>query len=77
MKINTKIAYITGTSSGIGHALAQQLLEANYFVVGLGRSNNIKHSNYEFISLDLRKVNDVQNFNFKQSPAGERNLINN
>ena len=75
--MKTKIAYITGTSSGIGHALALQLLEAEYFVVGLGRSNNIKHSNYEFISLDLRKVEDVQNFNFKQIPADERILINN
>lgn len=77
MNPKTKIAYITGTSSGIGHALALQLLEVNYFVVGLGRSNNIKHSNYEFISLDLRKVEDVQNFNFKQIPADERILINN
>ena len=76
-KMKPKIAYITGTSSGIGHALALKLLNENYFVIGLGRSNNIKHSNYEFISLDLRKADVVQNFNFKQIPATERVLINN
>ena len=72
-----KIAYITGISSGIGHALALTLLDANYFVYGIGRSNNIKHANFEFILLDLRKVETVQNFNFRQVTATERILINN
>jgi benzil reductase ((S)-benzoin forming) len=72
-----KIAYITGVSGGIGKALSLELLNAGFFVYGIGRSNNIKHPNFEFIPLDLRKIDLVQNFNFFQRPAAQRLLINN
>ena len=46
--------YITGTSSGIGFALANLLLkDSNNIVIGLSRRNNIEHKNYHHITHDL------------------------
>ena len=46
--------YITGTSSGIGLGLANQLLinESNK-VTGFSRTNTIAHANFRFIPFDL------------------------
>lgn len=57
--------FITGTSRGIGHSLAQLLLnDANNYVIGFSRSCTIKHSNYEHISLDLNDLTAVKSFKF-------------
>lgn len=77
MTDKNKIAYITGVSGGIGKALTQELLNAGFFVYGIGRKSSIKHPEFEFIELDLRKIDLVQNFNFFQRPAAQRVLINN
>jgi benzil reductase ((S)-benzoin forming) len=46
--------YITGTSSGIGYAIANLLLKKpNNLVVGISRRNKIEHKNYHHISHDL------------------------
>lgn len=46
--------YITGTSSGIGFAIATLLLkDTNNIVVGISRRNKIEHQNYHHISHDL------------------------
>lgn len=46
--------YITGTSSGIGRALANELLlQPDTYVVGLGRTPGPRHERYEHILFDL------------------------
>jgi benzil reductase ((S)-benzoin forming) len=46
---------ITGTSRGIGEALAQKILESGNTVLGVarGRSDALKSTNYHHLSLDL------------------------
>lgn len=71
--------YITGTSRGIGKALAEHLLrDNNNHVTGISRSNTIKHKNYYHVSLDLSKHENVESFKFKQHKDAERiALVNN
>ena len=48
---------ITGTSSGIGHELCKILLEnQDNKVIGIGRTQNIEHTNYRHIPLDLNNL---------------------
>ena len=57
--------YITGTGKGIGRALALLLLEnENNYVIGISRSNEIKHEHFEFIKLDLVDFHQTENFQF-------------
>ncbi|MGB0657005.1 MAG: SDR family NAD(P)-dependent oxidoreductase, partial [Flavobacteriaceae bacterium] len=37
-----KIVLITGTSKGIGKALAAKMLKENYFVIGASREGTVK-----------------------------------
>ena len=71
--------YITGTSRGIGKAIAELLLEnETNLVIGLSRSNTISHRNYKHITIDLSDLNNVRNFEFEN--VGDSNrivLINN
>jgi len=57
--------FITGVSRGIGKALAEELLKnkTNY-VIGLGRTSTIEHKQFEFISIDLRKLELVKSYKF-------------
>lgn len=71
------IVYITGTSSGIGKALAELLLEQNHKVIGLSRRQTIEHPNYTHISIDLSDVEEVQTFNFPVNDKDDIVLINN
>lgn len=48
-----KIAYITGVSRGLGHALALHFLSNDWKVVGIGRAHAIEHPNYTAIELNL------------------------
>lgn len=73
---NNKIAYITGCSKGIGNAIALELLNQSYHVIGLSRTNTIEHPNFSFISLDLSDLEAVKNFTFTKT-ADEVILINN
>ena len=43
---------ITGTSRGIGYAIAKNLLKHNVTVIGISRKHTIKHKNYFAISFD-------------------------
>ncbi len=70
--------FITGTSRGIGHALAQKALELNHKVVGISRTQTITHDNYTHITLDLSSVSQVENFKFSpQESTEDIVLINN
>jgi len=57
--------YITGTSKGIGKAVAEALLEDEQNkVVGISRSVTIEHPNYQHEKLDLNNLYGVSTFNF-------------
>ena len=52
-----KIALVTGTSSGIGAAVAGQLLQKDWQVVGIARRVSVlKDANFRQLSLDLSDV---------------------
>ncbi len=54
---------ITGVSSGIGHALADQYLSRADRVLGVSRrtpSDLVDHPNFKFATMDLTEVNAVQ-----------------
>lgn len=57
--------FISGTSRGIGKALAEELLKTeNNYVIGFSRTNSIKHVHFEFIKIDLTKPEQVNDFRF-------------
>ncbi|MCH2233950.1 MAG: SDR family NAD(P)-dependent oxidoreductase [Crocinitomicaceae bacterium] len=54
----SKLALLTGTTKGIGRALLDELLEKNYFVLGIARSEApIQNENYRHIKADLADFN--------------------
>ena len=71
--------YITGTSKGLGKALAENLLlKENNFVMGVSRKQTIEHKNYSHIFIDIDKIEDLDNFYFKEfDDAKKIVLINN
>lgn len=68
---------ITGTSQGIGKAIAQRFLMENYDVIGIDRQEaKIKHKNYTHYSLDIReydKLPDIKDINILINNAGTQN----
>lgn len=71
-----KIAYVTGSSRGIGKALVKLLLQNGYEVVGISRTNDFTADNYRFDQLDLTDISAVKNYVFDIS-GDEVVLINN
>jgi 3-oxoacyl-[acyl-carrier protein] reductase len=52
---------ISGTSRGLGHALAEHFLETGYSVSGCSRGDaTIEHSSYEHSCVDVRNEAEVQ-----------------
>lgn len=49
--------FITGTSSGLGYALTQEVLQANNRVVGIGRNHPHQAENYYPVESDLSHAN--------------------
>jgi len=71
-----KVAYITGSSSGIGKALCEQLLGEGFHVIGISRKNDIAHPNFEFIACDLADLSQASKLSFHKK--GELTvLVNN
>lgn len=70
-------AYITGASSGIGKALAEELLNNGHKVTGISRRNTIKHSNYTHQKVDFRSFNQINDFAFTANIEEDIILINN
>lgn len=55
-----KYYFITGTSKGLGNAIAMQLLEkGDCKVIGISRSNTIDHPDYRHITLDLSDIDKL------------------
>jgi len=53
----TRLALVTGTTSGIGAALAKQLLQRGWEVAGVARRTPaIENSRYHHLAVDLRDV---------------------
>ncbi len=57
--------FITGTSSGIGKALVEQLLldEKNY-IFGFSRTNSLKNERFTHQKVNLANLEEVKNLNF-------------
>jgi len=73
------IFYITGTSSGIGKALAEQALKIEETIVyGFSRTCSIEHASYIHTSVDLSNVDEASNIKLVKHPdAYKVVLINN
>lgn len=74
--------FITGTSRGIGKALAERALkEKDTWVTGFSRQNTIQHERYKHTAVDLSDIErlkkEVDGFFPKLSQAGRIILINN
>jgi benzil reductase ((S)-benzoin forming) len=72
--------YITGTSRGLGEALAMHFLNAapNNKVIGISRSQSIEHKNYIHYAVDLGDPEMVRSFHFPPHHDAKRIiLINN
>lgn len=60
--MRTQYALVTGSSSGLGHEIAQYLLEEGYIVFGASRSNtDIAHENFIDLEVDVTDEESVQN----------------
>lgn len=72
--------FITGTSSGIGKAYAEFILEneADSVVTGISRREGISHPRFNHIALDLGNRESLLNFQFEVNQnATEVVLVNN
>lgn len=68
--------YVTGTSSGIGHAFVKELLKnERNLIVGMGRSCNISHTHYKHIKIDLSKLNDINGIEFEEAAVHDVSKI--
>lgn len=70
---------ITGSSQGIGKALTELLLQDNdNIVIGLARTQTIKHKNYSHVKIDLSNLTMVQEYEFPTlNNVAKVTLINN
>jgi short-subunit dehydrogenase len=58
--MSSPLAVVTGTSSGIGAAIAKALLDNNWRVVGISRRTpDISNPNYTHVTLDLTDTDNV------------------
>ena len=70
--------WITGSSQGLGKALAELFLKEGHQVIGLSRSCRIEHANYRHIALDLSSLDALKSIEFDMEDDFEAFiLINN
>ena len=71
---------VTGSSSGIGRALCENLLtDTDNRVIGLARRDGLQHEHYTHHHLDLSKLSLVEGFDFEIEPSQYKRitLVNN
>lgn len=72
----TEIWYITGSSSGLGKAIAEQvLLRESAVVYGYSRKQTIQHVRYHHHFIDLSDRQAVQQITFDEAIATAKNII--
>lgn len=65
--LRTDMVYIiTGTSSGIGKAIAERYLEKGEKVVGISRRNSINHPNFTFLPCDLTNLAELEGISLQK-----------
>jgi benzil reductase ((S)-benzoin forming) len=74
-----KAYIITGTSSGIGKALCEELLkDPSNIIMGISRRQSLKHQNYKHISLDLNDLSEIEHLELPSfEKATQISLVNN
>ena len=69
--------FLTGTSSGIGLAMARLALSQGNTVIGISRNCKIKHKNYQHQFLDLSNLKEVNDFKFDLNGSFEKVILMN
>jgi len=71
--------FITGTSRGIGKALAEAILEKEEVkVVGISRTNTLSHPDFRYVEMDLANMDDVNFWKFPDFKSADKIvLVNN
>ena len=55
---------VTGSSGQLGREITKQLLDDNYFVIGMDKDYDpyyVRSNNFEFIQVDLKKKKEIGN----------------
>lgn len=68
---------ITGTSSGIGKAIATHYLQQGFSVIGIGRRHTVDHANYQPVVCDLTDEQAVRALDVKAWVSEDILLVNN
>jgi len=64
-RYSSMMVIVTGTSSGIGKAIADFYLNNGHLVVGISRRHVIEHANYQAITCDLSDHVALNNLSFE------------
>lgn len=59
------VYFITGTSSGLGKAIAEEVLADKQTVVGIGRRHTIEADHYHPVQIDLSDLDVTDDFGFE------------
>ena len=70
-----KQAFVTGTSRGLGKAIAIQLLEQGWNVTGISRNQSIEHAKYIHVIADLSDSNCVNALSLGLNPDAEDYML--
>lgn len=66
---------ITGSSKGLGKALAEQFLAKGASVLGISRTASIDHPNYQHLHLDLSNIEDLKSFELELGSEQENYIL--
>ncbi len=59
MNDDTRTIVVSGSSSGIGRAIAQRLLDQGHRVIGLARRQTLRHEAFEALNVDLARLDEL------------------